>query len=471
MITSLLIDDVEYKTYLLFDETNRLKFQIDEGINSLISPIYEFSLDNRDGLEETFLKNHPYEMFGEGHVKLYNDGVKRFDGYIDKENSKIFKNAVKLDIYAISLDKKIGVDLAEYDITQLYNNKDESIPVRQRGGREGITVRYDWEAYHKIEYLISTMLEDIGVATGIISYASRAWGLWLRYRYNEEKFGSIADRQTIGVYKNWGDRGWNNPYFNRIMQFVRNETDTESYDSLMKEFAKIAGCIYFYDPQTDAFHFVERNSQFGTTLNIDQLMLYSEDDEAYEIPIKYKNSYNGLIIEFDDLSLLLKIDKVAGELVFTYGIDAQEYDITWLIDGYFLQKGADVYALGTHEFLSSLYIENGLKVKMNSNFVDYFYRSGPPYTGMNRVDNFMQAVYNNYGYTLIFDKEIEVKLNGLFFPPFIASLNGRSYGCWYGETDFNTEETLIRLEISEFEPVIPEESLLLMEDDSYILDG
>ena len=475
MITSLLIDGVEYLEYLLFDEINKLTFQVDEGINSPLCPIYEFSLLNRDKLEDVFLKNYPYKLYEEGNVKLYNDGVKVFDGYVDKNNSKIMKNADKLMIYAVSREKKVGVQLAEYDVTQLYYNKDGSIPVRQRGGREGITLRYDYSEYNRIDNLFATMMQDIGITRYGIAYYGNAVNEYSKYRYNEEKFGPIADKQTIGIYRNTGDRAWDSPYYNRITQYKRNETDTESYDTLLKEFSKITGTSFYYDCKLDRYLLTPRNgfnwqwAGWGTKVVIDQKILADFQDDEYEIPIRYKDAYNGIIFEFDDISLLQKFEINEGVLTYQYGVDAEEYEIRQFPNGhYYLWIDDDNYFdLGFKFFYSSLYIENGLKVKMNGKLSDYFRNGG---LDPERLDLFMDILRANYTYTLLYNREIEIKLNGIYVPPFITELNGEDYYCWYGEVDFNSEETLIKIEIGDFDSVIPADVDLVMEDDVFILD-
>ena len=474
MITSLLIDDIEFLPYLLFDETNRLKFEIDEGVNSPLCPIYEFSLENRDGLEEVFLKNYPYEMFTEGHVELYNDELKVFDGYIDKNNSRIYKNAESMQIYAVSIDKKIGSDLARYDITQLYYNKDGSIPVRQRGGREGITERYDYTQYYRIDDLIETILDDINISDKVLFSNTGLFGVMYKYRYNEEKFGPIAERQTIGVYRNTGDRGKGSPFYNTIVEYRRNETDTESYDTLMKEFAKIAGCCFYYEPRIDKYVFMQMNSFYNplgwSVLEIDDKILYDPDDDDYEIPIIYRDAYNGLIVEFDDVSLLVKLGRNGNVLSYEWGIDAQEYEIVQFPNNeyYLVLTEEEFYRIGETEFKDSLYIENGLKVKMNGKLTDYYYKGGPV---MDRIDHFLYNMISSYYFLLYYSRELELRLNGLYFAPMIVKMNNNEHACWYSETDFNTNETLIKIITRDYEPEQPPaESFLVVEDDVFVLD-
>ena len=473
MITSLLIDDTECLSYLLYDEVNKLTWQVDEGINSPLCPIYEFSLENRDGLEEVFLKNYPYNLFEEAMVELYWDEDLVFKGYVDKDNSRILKNAETLDVYAVSIEKKIGVMLAGHDITQLYYNKDGSIPVRQRGGREGIAVRHSSSNYNDIEDLLGTMFADVSI-TCDVDYRSKYEYFPVFYRYNEEKFGPIAEQQTIGVYRNTGDRGYSAPWYNRIIEYKRNETDTESYDTLIKEFAKMTGCSFFYMAQEDKYYFVPRNSLFGEGIEIDQLMLYDPEGEDYEIPIKYKNAYNGVIVEFDDVSFLVKFEVQDGVLSYVYGLDAQEYEIVQLENGEYFVYLIDNYGLtlGVNYFNSSLFIENGLKIKMNGRSWDYLEMglAVSPFPTGTRVDLFLQMLLLNYNDTLFFFKELETKLNGCYFPPFKANLAGRDVACWYGEIDFIAEETLIKMDIVEFEYKIPAESFLVVEDDVFVLD-
>lgn len=471
MITSLLIDGIEVLPYLLFDEINKLRFRLDEGPNSLVCPTYDFTLLNTNNLEQQFLANYPYNLFAEGFVQLYvtnsfGTPVKRFEGYIDKDNSDIKKNAEKLRIYAVSKDKKIALDLSRHDVTQLYYNKDGSYPERGRGGRNPAELRFNYDEYNRIEPLITAMLEDIGITSYDISYSSQAIGLFLEYLYNEDKFGPIADQQTIGVARNNHGRGDGNPWYKIVERFVRNETDTESYDSLMKEFAKIAGATFFYEPTSGKFIFMPRNRPYGTTIDITHAILYDTGEE-YEIPIKYKNAYNGLILEFDDLSLLLKIKIEGGAKVYEYGVDAQQGMIRYQDGDYYLELdptiGVDSYWLGTTEFNPALFIENGLRVKFNGKFKNYFKKL------WNRVDYFMQGVAYNYYHTLGYGREAEMKLNGLFFPPFTAKIGTANYGCWYAEVDFNKDETMIKIDVDEFDLDEAEVIPYLVEDDTWVL--
>ena len=475
MITSLLIDGVEYLEYLLFDEINKLTFQVDEGINSPLCPIYEFSLLNRDKLEDVFLKNYPYKLYEEAHIELFVDSIKRFDGYVDKENSDIKKNAEKLYIYAVSRDKKIGVGLAEHDITQMYYIKDINVPVRQRGGRSAQVLRFNHTEYNNIENLIAAMLEDQDLTSQYITYGSKELNYSLEYRYNSEKFGQIEEKKNIGT---WRIPEWytSDSYPNSIVfrDFKRNENNTESYDTFIKEFAKISGCNYFYNPKDDKYYFCPRNSLIGDTINIDQLMLYDDNDGEHEINIKYKNAFDGIIVEFDDISLLIKIEVNEGVLTYKYGVDAESYVMVQLPNGEYFLYLTENYGLtlGPTFFHDSLFIENALKIKMNAIALDYL-RTGfaiSPFPSGSRVDFFLQMLLHNYKDSLLYYKEIETRLNGTYFPPFIAKLNGTDYACWYGEVDFNSEETLIKIEIGDFDSVIPADVDLVMEDDVFILD-
>ena len=449
MITSLLVDNIEYSEYLLYDEKNLFKFQAETGINQPASATYEFSLLNTNNLENAFLKNDPFNPFVEGLVKLYVDGICRFKGFVDKENSKIYKGADKIDIFAVSYDKYISSKLSDFDITQLYYLKDGSIPVRQRGGRGAISVRHQFETHNTIKTLIETMVNDLEIP-GLNLYTNLQdfWDVNLKYKYNEEKYGQILERRPIGKSRNNNGGIRANPFYNFFVQNKSDNDSTESYNSLLKEFCAFLNFVFFYEPSDNSFRMLSRyeTAALGKpTVLLDRIILNENNDDVF-IPIRYKQAYNGIIFEFDDVRLLVKITYESGEKIIHYGMDGIEYELRYeeSTGNYFIYLGDHLtWTIGTTEFEIGLYIENAITIKMNAKLNDYLFEGFLAPT----LGDYLSHLFSKHSGLLNVIGELELKILGAYFAPFKVQLLNKYYTVYYCETDFNTEETLIRLNI------------------------
>ena len=87
------------------------------------------------------------------------------------------------------------------------------------------------------------------------------------------------------------------------------------------------------------------------------------------------------------------------------------------------------------------------------------------------MNHFLYNMISSYYFLLYYSRELELRLNGLYFAPMIVKMNNNEHACWYSETDFNTNETLIKIITRDYEPEQPPaESFLVVEDDVFVLD-
>jgi len=452
-ITSLLIDSVEYLSKLRRDKMNRLSLQVESSLNDPTSSYYIFHLDNVDGLEDTFLNQQPYDLFGEGFVELYNDSTKVFEGYIDKdENTTISPDGESLRIKAIGKEKSISKDLSEYDISQVFYNYNASYPVSQRGGRATGDKRLDYDSYIKIRTLLQTMFGDLGYSY-VINFNNYALDqiAW-KYNQSDTKYGDIEEiKETVKIYyQGFGgsspSSGWKPPVSgsNIFINYAEVDKFNGSYNSFIKQFAQLYGCVFFYNYVDGKLYFHNRDyaTVFGkSSVTIDDLILRDNYSE------KYFNAPDGLLFNFDDVTLMLKVDRSGGSPVYSYGVQAPEYKVRDLGGNFILEFGqTGYYILGPNSMNldKSLFINNGIDIKLNGNLSDYFNWQWSLSTYY--LKDWLDDIHDNYNVITTNYKGLEVELDGLYFPPIRISYNSTNYNVYVGEVDFNKETTKIKFE-------------------------
>lgn len=453
MITTFDIDDVNYYDRILRDRPFTLHIKFEDGINNPVSSVMKVSLYNDANLQNIFLNNSPFSIYQEGYVKVNWDfpSIRLFEGYIDKTSAPVDLSAKIIELTIIGKEKYISDTLANYDVTQLYWNLGGNTSVRQRGGRAG-TPRLDYNQYQSIQTLIETMFADLGYSQTIINYNKLFFGEEkLVYRYDEDRYGDITRKKDIVAIRNLSDRG-------RVMDldsvynksFANKDSQTNSYNSLLKEFALITGCIYFYEYRTGKILFINRDYNFNNSLNkvtmaIDDLLL----DKDYKT--NYKYSYNGISLEFNDVTLGLKRNLgslIPGD-VWEYGIETDSGLREVSAGKYFLlMPDGTYYRVGNGTYWNSaLFINNALDMQFNGSLKNYLKPSSGSLTGGEAIEDFLMVyLAGNYEFVLNASQDCEYGIRGMYPAPLRISLGGQEYNVFETEIDINAEETILRFQ-------------------------
>lgn len=454
LVNSFSIDGVEYFSKVLRDRPFTLHIKFEDGINNPVSSVMKVSLYNDANLQNIFLNNLPYSIYQEGAVDVNMDfpSIRLFEGYIDKSSAPVDLSQKVIELTIIGKEKKISDTLSRYDITQLYWNPDNVISVRQAGGRTG-TPRIDPLHYQSINTLIQTMFGDLGYNNIIINYRKLFFNEEkLLYRYDEITHGDIERRKDIITIKNFSIRGiLKDTDSIDYSSFAIKDSQGRSYNSLLKEFAGLTGCIYFCEYRTNKIVFINRDYNFNDDLGkitfaIDDYLL----DEDYKTNFKY--SYNGMQLQFNDITLGLK--RNSGSLLpggsWDYGM---QYD-NGVLEGYagnqFLNMGGNpliIYRIGANEHNHSLFIDNAIELSFNANLYNYLRTASAVFSGGDAIEDFLKEfLFNNYESVLNSSENCEYGIKGIYPAPLRISLQGNEYNVFETEIDLNEEKTILRFE-------------------------
>lgn len=453
-------DDVDYTSYLSEEDDFTLVSNVEDGLNNPVCSTLEFTLNNRNNLHNNFGNTvDPFGIYNLGHIQLYdaNDLPSRliFDGYIDRESIDVNFSGQKIKIKAIGKEKQISDSASKFDLTQVFNERDSDINVRKRWGRS-TTRRNDPNNYSYIESLVRDIFEDLGYDSTkqviYIPYSSNYY-----FTYNAERYGTIDVERPIAVIRN--NTGARNvlPQLSSgdFKTFYENDAESGSYNLLLKEFAKITNCIYFYHHTLGKVFFIPRDyedlaDQLGqAVIEIDNAIL--EDDYGASV----EQPYNGVALKFNDIDLVVYKDNsgiiIGGST--KYGINVPE-GVNPIItnetpNGYFIGFSGTTrrYKLGSSltQFNYSLYLDNAIEVNMRADLWEYL-RPDAGITGQaDEIEDFLVNVIfeNFYYYTMRSVKKRIVTINSVTPAPVRINYNDNLINCFYSETDLWNEVTTL----------------------------
>jgi hypothetical protein len=379
---------------------------------------------------------------------LFNDGARIFQGNLDKDNIEIDPIDSNISLSINGIEQDLSRKLSEYDISQLYYYLDGYTPVRQRGGRTG-EVRFDSTLYNNMADMIIAMFKDSGFLEENI--LTSFWSSdKFKYCYNSEKFGDISQTRPVSKFRNYSDRSTIADLSTRkVIPFYKDDENSDSYNTLIKDFATLTGCIYFVDYQTGKVLFMNRQHDFrvwsgekeGLT---DRYVDLRSSTLNYKMPIKCKTMYDGIILRFSDISFMLKLKNtdILTEDDYEIGIDG-DYTVSFFDPYYYVTLPYGEYRLGTVPLTNSLQCQNALKLEFDSQLKDYVT------TGVlgRMLEDFILDIFLNYKDILFNNRELTFTVDGLYFAPLnVHSVFGGLRNIFYTETDFNKEETKMKIE-------------------------
>jgi len=459
----LLIDDVNYTSHIREDRDFILKNQIELTENNPISSELTFTLDNASNFQDIFLNNQPYSLGSEGKVELFVDSQRMFKGYIDKNAVPVDFRLKDIEIKALGNEASISRYLSRFDITQLYYLPGFDVgDARYRGGRTG-TARFNPLERHPIYDLVKTMLQDIGFDENdiIINYRNTSN---FTHKYDPNRYGPITEKRPIAKVRNYGQRGYTTDTdSNRYISFAEDNERDDSYNFLLKEFAKITGCIFFQDYRTEKILFINRDFNFLSSLGLNLVALedYILDEE---LPITYRYAYSGLFFKFDDINVGVTPSNPLLFITSKIGIEAT--DSSWLLTPVVLGGGQTglfygppltspqdplkylIEIEGENRLNEAMSINNALQVKMTANLSDYVIDADevPPANAQKVYIYFTDYVLDNYDFLLRRFREQKVTLDGIFNAPFRASYGEHIFNIFDTEIDFINEKTIATFE-------------------------
>lgn len=454
MITTLEIDGINYYNKILRDRPFTLHIKYEDGINNPVSSVMRVSLYNDNTLQNIFLNNSPFSIYQEGYVTVNWDfpSIRLFEGYIDKTSAPVDLSAEIIDLTIIGKEKYIADTMSNYDITQLYWNLAGNTSVRQRGGRAGVP-RLDYTQYLSITTLLQTIFGDLGF-NSIINYNKLFFGEEkLVYKYDADRYGDITRRKDIVAIRNLTDRG-------RVRDldavysksFLDKDSQSNSYNSLLKEFALVTGCIYFYEYRAGKMIFINRDYDFTDDLS---MAVFNIDNHLIEENYKtnYKYSYNGISLEFNDVTLGLKrnLGSIIPGDIWEYGIEYESGVKNVMGGKYFLGMSGTptiIYRVGNGtKWNSSLFVNNALDMQFDGDLKNYLKPASSGYTGGEAIEDFlMEYLKANYEFVLNASQDCEYGVRGIYPAPLRISLGGAEHNVFETEIDIHEQKTILRFQ-------------------------
>lgn len=455
---TLKIDGTNYTEYLSEEDSFSILSNIEDGLNNPICSTLEFTLQNRLGLENLFDDTvSPYGIWSSGLVVLQYDFPlsNLFEGYIDRESIEVDYEKQKIKIKAVGKEKQISDYLAKFDITQLFEQRDNDIDVRRRWGR-GTNVRRDPNNYSYISSLVADIFEDAGFDSSdrIISipYNDKFY-----FRYNPDRYGEINIARPVAIARN--NTGNRNilPELSSgsFRSFVDNDIDTESYNFLLKEYSKLTNCVYFYSHKVQKLFFVPRHyTGLGDDIGYAPLVINEDNILADNYLGFAEQPYNAIALKFSDMDMVVYKDNsgvvVGGEVKF--GINVPK-GVTPTINnelpyGYFVGfSDSDIrYKLGLtlDHFNYSVYLDNAVEINMEADLFEYL-RPDAGITGeSDSIEEWVrEVVWENFYNTLTEVKKRRVTVKGIYLAPLPIIYDSQNINCFSGEIDLWQETTTL----------------------------
>lgn len=454
MNITLKIDGSDY-TDKIVEESFIIRLQVEGNYNEPTSSVANFILHNDTHLENYFLISDPYAIILPGYVEItLNDfpQITLFKGYINRESAPEDLSIKNLAIEAIGIEQSVGDSLSGYDITQLYHELGDDIS--QRGNRLA-PARYNSDQYLSIENFINTIFTDLGLA----HYVEIPNSAYFKYKYNEDKYGDITGQRYAKLTR----EQWRHYSFHR-KPYGRNpgrdfltavtlsatkeivKDDDTSYNVLLRDWASLTGCVYYYNYATGVWYFVPRNYIPPTVNPFEQFEDYIVDDAP---TINYRNIANSLKIDFTDLALGTKRETAFPiGINWKYGIGTNGGDkvIVTLEDGYVVGVvGAEhrfLYGASSPEL--ALRINNNFEIKVNDDI--YSYRKPVDVTAGENIKELIDAVRENYDFIFTNDKSAELVVWGLYPAPQRVKYAGQYITVYDIELDIIENTSTFRFE-------------------------
>lgn len=456
---SLKYDNADYTQYLSEEDSFTLVSNVEDGLNNPVCSTLEFTLNNAAKIHTHFGNSvDPFGIFNTGHIELFYDFplTKIFDGYIDRESLEADFTNNKIKIKAIGTEKKISDYSAKFDLTQVFQERDEDISIRKRWGRSS-TSRHDPDNYSQIENLVSDIFKDLGFDTDkqviYIPFSEKYY-----FTYNADRWGEVfVERPMAIVRNNTGGRNiLSSLSSGNFRDFYEADADSGSYNLLLKEFAKITNCIYFYHHKLDKMFFIPRDySDLANELGMGIIEIDNDilDGEYYA---SVEQPYSGVMLRFSDIDIAVYRDNsgiiIGGSI--KWGINIPEGTKPTIQDegiyGYFIgfsPSSGIRYKLGDSLalFNSSLYLDNAVEINMNAELWEYL-RPDAGITGASdSISDFLTDVIfeNFYYHTMRSVKRRRVAIDSITPAPVRINYNDTLINCFYSETDLWDETTLL----------------------------
>lgn len=446
------IDGEDYSSKIIDTAAFKIKFQVESSYNTPVASIVNFTLKNDSNLQNIFLNNKPYSLYQAGLVEIYIQEFTTtplFKGYIDKEEAPEDLSPKHLEIQAIDFNKFIGIRNKGYDISQIYYAPAENRG--QRGNRTGMQ-RIISNEYNDVGPILNTMFADLGFES-VINIQNTVY-----YKYNEDKYGSIRGdifgvlRRSMDSYNHHSEevKDYLVEQLEALEKKEKIDSDTTSYDSLIKDWAALCGCIYFYDWRSDKMFFINRDYNFLSDMTKN---LFDVQDFIIDVGYRryYGNSLIGIILGFSDFDLAIKRTQgiIPGDVWVTGAGTSSGNQLavqTGVAGEYIYIEGEDDRFKFAGAFTDNIYIDKPLDIRVNDYMVSYL-KPGQLYNSSgSSVAGFLSDVKDNY--ELLFDqsKTQEIKVHGLYTFPQRILYEERQINVWEMDLDLKEETTVMRFE-------------------------
>lgn len=451
MIVSFKIDGVEYNDRIVTEKPFTISYQVESGLNNPTSSSLKVTLLNSEQLTNIFQTNDPYGLYNLGYVEVgYWEFVffNVFRGYIDKTAVPFDITSNLVDITVMGLEKSIGATLSGYDITQAFFQVSPGIQVRQRGGRTGHT-RLSTTDYNLISDVLAVMFGDIGYNSSnhLISYDNSDKFI---YKYDPDIYGALHIFQPrISLRDNLGSRGRVSDLssINNINNFANRDKQSESYNSLIKNWAGLTGSVFFYNHRTGKINFVKRDYNYGDAVDISNLIL----DQNYLI--SYRDAYRGIVLQFEDVKVALKFGQsiIPGDNLIV-GIEYKTGEAAvqrhagyfYLVYNVFPPK---YYILGNPRPTETMQLTNGIELIFREPLKDYLRPTPSAFSGGTEINEFAKTwIYKAYEKIFNSYRIPEITLQGVWIPPFRIVFDGQEHTIFNADVDLLNETTKISFE-------------------------
>ena len=448
-LQSLKIDGVEYLSYVLENYVT-VDISVEDGLNNPKSSFLECEFYNANNFQDTFLNTDPYGIVAVGLVvveMLISDPdfpitEQIFTGYLDRENIEVDPHQDIIKMRFVGIEKKYSETMSKYDLSQAFYELSDDDSIGQRGNRSA-DQRLDPSAYSPIESMVENILEDLGFSSSqrVIDIPNSTS---FNYKYNEETYGALTN-ETITTKRGYNILGERLPNSDsvEISSFIEVNNLSESYSSLIRQFANLVGCVWFYNHKDQKFYFVPRDYDFSAETVVDNSVIEGNASEVYHTP------YDGIRLTFKDIIISAKksISYPSFAETITYGFEhlsSRDTVTQALVNStYYIKDGsAYLYKVGSTAADTDLFLNNPIEINLEDNLSDYI---AGGYDG-DSVATFLDKVIENYDYVLDRYITTSIMTNTILVAPINISYNGNSVTVLDSKLDLSNNTTTIEFE-------------------------
>lgn len=446
ILDSIKIDGQEYKS-LVIDKEIILNLAVEDELNNPKSSYFECEFLNTDNLQNLFLNTDPYGLSYPGHVTAnlltddpdtpFGTSTQVFEGYLDRENIEVYPHDNIIRMRFVGIEQNYSKEMDKYDISQAYYELNPDDDIGQRGNRVA-DERIDPDDYNLIATMVENILDDLGFDSDhrVVEVPNSSY---FKYKYNAETYGDLANETTIVTrgYNTLGQRLPNTESVT-IHNFVEINTLNESYSNLIRQFAVLTGCVWFFNHKDQKFYFVPRNYSFNADYDLDNYVIQGKVNQVYRTP------YNGVVVNFKDITISAKrtISYPSFSETIKYGFEsktARDTATQVLTNStYYVKDGESfLYKLGSTQAESNLYISMPIEIDLEDNLSDYI----EPGVNGDSIETFLTKILDNYDYTMGQYRITDMELSYLAIAPLNITYGGDSVTVFDSTVDLQNSTT------------------------------